>query len=206
MAVTRRHTANCVFIILFLFFTGYIRTLYAEDYIRTNGYVHGLGNGVNIYTGVFALNKDINLNTALYIKYSQDRITYDYEGADAEDDESGEDEDEDDSEEREDSPRPNTAQFVDVMSAASAIATGSSLQSSIIEDTRNEITVGISQKMSRTSMVQVYYDYSREDDYLSLTPSVSLVNEFFQKNTTLTLGYSKNIDIVSGYYIDKKEK
>ncbi|MBI5327605.1 MAG: DUF3570 domain-containing protein [Deltaproteobacteria bacterium] len=46
----------------------------AEDYAVAQGYAHIFNNNISVYTGVFALNKDVNLDTSLYFKVTGDSI------------------------------------------------------------------------------------------------------------------------------------
>jgi hypothetical protein len=54
----------------------------AEDYAAIQGYLHSFDNGVSVYSGVFALNKDVSLNTTVSFKYAIDLINPDSEGHD----------------------------------------------------------------------------------------------------------------------------
>jgi len=81
-----------------------------------------------------------------------------------------------------------------VSSASSSTAGGGN-------DTRNELTAGISHNFSDLVTVEIYYDYSNESDYTSSTPSINLTKELFNKNTTLTFGYSRNDDDISGRFM-----
>ncbi|MFQ5587064.1 MAG: DUF3570 domain-containing protein [Thermodesulfobacteriota bacterium] len=87
----------------------------------------------------------------------------------------------------------------DAVSSASSSAAGGG------QDTRNELTAGISHNFPDLVAVELYYDYSDEKDYTSSTPTISLKKELFNKNTTLTLGYSRNMDDVSGRFMDSTQ-
>lgn len=161
----------------------------AEDYAAIQGYIHSFNNNVSVYSGVFALNKDINLDTSAYFKYTIDMINPDfgeggkYGGANGED---GEDDD-----------------YVSNNVAATSGASSSSSSSSggTVSDTRNEITLGLTHNFSNIIGIDIYYDYSKEKDYTSNTPSISLKRDLFEKNTTLTMGYSKSMDDVYGQFM-----
>lgn len=84
----------------------------------------------------------------------------------------------------------------DAVSGASSSTAGGG------NDTRNEFTVGLSHNFSGIVAVELYYDYSNESDYTSRTPSINLKKELFNKNTTLTFGYSRNDDDISGRFMD----
>lgn len=143
----------------------------AEDYAAVQGYLHSFNNGVSVYSGVFALNKDVSLDTAVSFKYAVDLINPEGEGED--DDEGG---------------------GVAVVSGASAAVNAGS-------DVRNDVMAGISHNFSNIIGVEASYDYSFEKDYVSSTPAVTLKKDLFEKNTTLTFGYSRNMDTISGRFM-----
>ncbi|MDH4227894.1 MAG: DUF3570 domain-containing protein [Deltaproteobacteria bacterium] len=142
----------------------------AEDYISTQAYVHAFNNDITVVTGVFALNKDISLETSAYFKYTIDSINPSFLDADAQ----------------------------------SGASTASSAPSSP-SDTRNELMAGVRHEFPGLFGFEFYYDYSREKDYASDTPTLSLKKDLFGKNTTISLGYSRNMDKVSGQYLLKTE-
>ncbi|MFQ5901923.1 MAG: DUF3570 domain-containing protein, partial [Thermodesulfobacteriota bacterium] len=158
----------------------------AEDYVAAQGYVHTFNNNISsVYTGVFALNKDITLDTSAYFKFTLDSI----------------------------------AGQGDITSGASGMAASAGVDRSNIYRSngddddddddgdddeisiRNELTFGFTHNFNNIISIEVYYDYSNEDDYISSTPTVTLKKDLFQKNTTLTLGYSRNMDIVDGRFM-----
>ena len=143
---------------------------FAEDYAAVQGYVHSFNNGVSVYTGVFSLNKDVNLDTSVSFKYAIDLINPDGED---DDDEGG---------------------GVAVVSGASSAVNGGS-------DTRHAVTVGVSRNFANIIGVEAYYDYSAEKDYSSSTPTLTLKKDLFDKNTTLTAGYSRNSDTIDGKFM-----
>ncbi len=168
MAVTRETKTAARLLTLLLIVVLFISLLpsaaRSEDYVTMQGYLHAFNNDVIVTSGVFALNKDFNLKTSVYFKYTVDFIKSDTLGTSS-------------------------------VSGASSAATGAGL-----DDTRNEVTIGGTQKLPYDFTVSAYYDYSQEDDYVSHTPTISIQKELFEKNLTLTFGYSRNIDEVSGKF------
>ncbi len=156
----------------------------AEDYAAVQGYMHSFNNGVSVYSGVFSLNKDVSLNTTISLKYAIDLINPDGEDGD---------EDDDDDEDVSDSLSSVAA----VSGASSAVNGGS--------DTRHAFTVGVAHNFDNVIAVEAYYDYSHEKDYSSSTPTVTLKKELFEKNTTLTAGYSRNSDTIDGIFMPNEE-
>lgn len=138
----------------------------AEDYATAQTYIHSFTNNINVYSGVFSLNKDVSMDTSAYLKYSVDVI-----------DSSGDDDD-------------GTV----VSGASSAATTG-------VSDTRNDINLGFTHNFKNIIGLEAYYDYSKETDYTSKTPTLTLKKELFDKNTTLSLGYSRNDDEISGKFL-----
>lgn len=161
---------------------------YAEDYAVAQTYIHAFSNNISVYTGVFALNKDVSLNTSVYGKYTVDMINPNFfeEGG-----EGGEGA----------GKRRADKAFVAV-SGASTAAGGSSGAS----DTRNNLTAGVTHNFDNIVTIEAGYDYSSEKDYISNTPGITFKKDLFQKNTTLTVGYSKNIDNVNGKFMASTDK
>lgn len=159
----------------------------AEDYAVTQAYMHSFNNNVSVYSGVFALNKDLNLQTATYFKYNIDLINPDF----GEGEEGGGD----------DSLKKgnNSSKGVAAASGASS-ATSSGGDSG--KDTRHAFTAGLKHEFKDVVGVEAYYDYSKERDYTSHTPTFTLKKDLFGKNTTLTAAYSKNNDRVEGRFMD----
>lgn len=162
----------------------------AEDYAVTQGYVHSFNNKVSVYSGVFALNKDIDLDTSAYVKYNIDLINP------FDDDDGGGDDGEGDDD------ALNKNRNVRAVSGASAAATAGG---SAASDTRHALTGGITHNFANVIGVEAYYEYSREQDYTSKTPTITLKKELFEKNTTLTLGYSRNMDTINGQFLGEKK-
>ncbi len=154
----------------------------AEDYAAAQGYLHSFNNGITVYTGVFSLNKDLSLTTSFNLKYQVDMI-------DAGHGEGGDDDDDDD----DDDDHALSSPVAAVSGASSAVSSG--------DDTRHEILAGFSHNFENIVIVEASYDYSSEKDYLSKTPMVTVKKELFEKNTTLTLGYSRNDDTISGQFL-----
>jgi Protein of unknown function (DUF3570) len=75
---------------------------------------------------------------------------------------------------------------VDIVTQASAIT---------IHDTRQQASASVSHTIGSTKL-HGGYSYSHENDYLSNSLNVGLDQELFDKNTTLTLGYSLNLNDV----------
>lgn len=159
----------------------------AEDNFTGQGYVHAFNNDISVYTGLFALNKDVSLDTSVYGKYTVDFINPDFFDF-------GEDGDDDDH---------SLARGFNVaaVSGASAAAVGENTAG----DTRHQLTGGVTHDFPGLAGVELYYDYSYERDFQSHTPTVTLKKEFFQKNTTMTLGYSRNMDTVDGRFMASSE-
>lgn len=154
----------------------------AEDYAAVQGYLHSFNNGVSVYSGVLALNKDVSLNTTLSFKYAIDLINPDGEGGG------------DDDDDEEDGGGGGVAA---VSGASSAVNAGS--------DTRHAVTLGVAHNFDNIIAVEAYYDYSYEKDYSSSTPTITLKKELFEKNTTLTAGYSRNSDTINGKFMTNEE-
>lgn len=91
---------------------------------------------------------------------------------------------------------------VAAISSASSASSGGGFSAT---DTRHEFTAGISHNFNNFITVEAGIDYSLESDYISNTPGITLKKELFEKNTTLTLGYSRNMDAVGGRYMDREE-
>jgi hypothetical protein len=79
---------------------------------------------------------------------------------------------------------------VDGVSGATKSAGASTGASS---DIRKEIAAGISHTAGDWKL-EGGYVISTENDYRSLTPSISVSKDFFQRNTTIAVGYSHNSD------------
>lgn len=155
-------------------FSAFPAAALAEDYAAVQGYLHSFNNGVSVYSGVFALNKDVSLDTTVSFKYAIDLINSD--GEDGEDD----------------------GGSVAAVSGASAAANAGS-------DIRNAFTVGVAHNFDNVVAVEASYDYSFEKDYSSSTPTLTLKKELFEKNTTLTAGYSRNSDTIDGKFMANEE-
>ena len=186
MAAIKLNKIICLTCLLLIFALSPAR---AEDYAVAQTYIHNFSNNSSVYTGVFALNKDVSLNTSVYGKYTVDMVNpnlFEEEG--------GEDGEEADK-------RKADRGFVAV-SGASTAAGGSNAAS----DTRNNLTAGVTHNFENIVTVEAGYDYSSEKDYISSTPGITIKKELFQKNTTLTLGYSKNMDSVNGKFMTSTDK
>lgn len=156
----------------------------AEDYAVAQTYWHGFNNGVDVYSGVFALNREFTLDTTAYAKYTVDLINPSFgeghEGGGG------------------DGDSVSLGSVAAVSGASSAVTAGGSGSS----DTRHDITAGVSHNFNNIIGVEVYYDFSHEKDYASHTPTVTIKKDLFDKNTTITAGFSRNMDSVSGQFTD----
>jgi len=166
----------------------------AEDYGVAQSYLHSFSNNVTVYTEVFALNKDVSLETSAYFKYTVDFINPQFGdlGGDGGGEGGGG---------MNGDGKTGGQQRVAAVSTASTAATAAGTSS----DIRNELTAGFTHQFGYGISAEIYYDYSREKDYLSNTPNITLKKELFEKNTTLTLSYSRNMDLVSGLFMDGQQ-
>ena len=162
--------------------------VHAEDYAVAQTYIHSFSNNISVYTGVFALNKDVSLNTTAYVKYTVDMINPNFfsEGGGG----------------GEGAGKRRADTGLVAISGASTAAGGSSAAS----DTRNNLTAALTHNFDNIVTIEAGYDYSAEKDYISSTPGITLKKDLFQKNTTVTLGYSKNMDSVNGKFMASTEK
>ncbi|MBI5970602.1 MAG: DUF3570 domain-containing protein [Deltaproteobacteria bacterium] len=165
----------------------------AEDYAATQAYMHSFNNGVTVYSGVFALNKDLNLQTSTYFKYNIDLINPSFgeggEGGGGDSVNKGGNQ----------TLRGNSSRGVAAASgASSAVSSGGNSA----KDTRHAFTAGLKHEFKDVVGVEAYYDYSKEKDYTSHTPTFTLKKDLFNKNTTITAAYSKNNDRVKGVFMD----
>lgn len=182
MAAIRRGDRNPVLAVLavFVLMALFISPAYAEDYAVAQTYWHGFNNGIDVYSGVFALNRDFSLNTSSYVKYTVDLINPSFgEGGGGGGDSLAK------------------GKVAAVSGASSAVTAGGSGS----KDTRHDITAGITHNFDNIMGVEAYYDFSSEKDYTSRTPTVTLKKDLFDKNTTFTAGYSRNMDSISGQFI-----
>lgn len=166
-----------------------VSPVHAEDYAVAQTYIHSFSNNIAVYTGVFALNKEVSLNTTVYVKYTVDMINpsiFEGEGSGG----------------GEGAGKRRADTGLAAISGASTAASGSNAAS----DTRNNLTAALTHNFDNIVTVEAGYDYSAEKDYISSTPGITLKKELFQKNSTLTLGYSKNMDRVHGKYMPSTEK
>lgn len=168
----------------------------AEDYAVTQAYVHSFNNNVSVYSGVFALNKDLDLQTSTYFKYNIDLINPDFG-------EGGEGGGGDSVKKGGNHPlRGNSSKGVAAASgASSAVSSGEGSA----KDTRHAFTAGLKHEFKDVIGVEAYYDYSKEKDYTSHTPTFTLKKDLFGKNTAVTAAYSKNNDRVKGRFMDGSE-
>lgn len=154
---------------------------FAEDYAAVQGYLHSFNNGISVYSGVFALNKDVSLDTTVSFKYAVDLISPNGGEGGGGDDEGG----------------GGDSVAAAVSGASAAVNAGS--------DVRHDFMAGVSHNFSNIISVEAYYDYSTEKDYVSSTPTITLKKDLFEKNTTLTFGYSRNMDTISGRFMAGEE-
>lgn len=181
-----------VFAGMVLFVTLFSMPVAAENYATDQFYIHSFDNNVTVYTNVFSLNKDLNLETSVNFKYTVDLINPSLfeggggEGGGGEGAAAG---------------RVAPARVAKVAAISSASTAASGAGSSSGGDTRNELTAGISHNFGNLITADAYYDYSSESDYTSQTPAITFKKELFEKNTTLTAGYSRNMDRVDGQFM-----
>ena len=161
--------------------------VHAQSDVSINGYAHMFNNNIGVYTTVFALNKDINLDSSVYFRFTVDSIQR-WEGF-----EGGEDDHH--------AGKKAYKTTADAVSGASTIA-----NSNANIDTRKEITIGFARNFNSLIEIESYYDYSIEKDYISNTPSITLKKDLFEKNTTITLSYSRNIDSVHGRFMSETKR
>ena len=90
---------------------------------------------------------------------------------------------------------------VDAISGATQYV-GASAQGST--DTRKEIAVSVAHVIGEWK-IEPGYLLSVEHDYKSHAPSITVSKDFFQRNTTLTMGYAHNFDEVMGVYLEVSE-
>jgi hypothetical protein len=79
-----------------------------------------------------------------------------------------------------------TSASIDIVSQASKTT---------IHDTRHQVSAGASQIFG-SSTIRGGYSYSRENDYESHTLNAGVAQELFDKNTTLSLGYTLSLNTV----------
>lgn len=156
----------------------------AEDYAIAQSYIHSFNNGITVYTELFALNKDFNLNTSGYVKYNIDLINPSFGGEGGEGGGG-------------DSLTNNNSRAVAAVSGASSAASNGGGR-----DARHDLLAGVTHNFNNIVGVEAYLDYSKEKDYTSKTPTLTLKKDLFDKNTTVTLGYSRNMDTISGAFMN----
>lgn len=183
-------------ILISLLLMSSVPVIHAENYPVAQIYIHDFNNGISVYTGVFALNKDISFETSTYFKYTIDLINPSFgdggTGGGTGGGESGKKE-------------MNGLKKVAAISGAStAVSSGGGSGFSTL-DTRNELTAGITHNFNNIIGAEVYYDYSKETDYTSNTPTITLKKDLFEKNTTLTAAYSRSMDQVYGKFMNTTE-
>lgn len=176
VAVIKKTTLRYGLAIAFAFIIASMNPAYAEDYSVLQGYTHAFNNSVTVYSTVFALNKDVSLDTSTYFKYNIDMIN----------------------------PGSSGDGGGDSVKATSGASSASTAGGSSAKDTRHALTAGFSHNFSNIIGLDAYYDYSKERDYTSNTPTISLKKDLFDKNTTLTAGYSRNTDKISGQFLDQR--
>lgn len=157
----------------------------AENYAAAQSYVHSFNNNVTVWTELFALNKDLNLDTSTYFRYTIDMINPSFGGG-GEGGEKGE----------------RGAGNVRGVAAATGASSATSSNSGKASDTRHELLGSFTHEFKNVAGVEASFDYSTERDYDSKTPSISLKKDLFDKNTTLTFGFSKNFDSISGTHME----
>lgn len=156
----------------------------AENYAAIQSYVHSFNNNVRVFSEVFALNHDLSLETSVYGKY-----TVDFINPKLGEDEGGND--------RSLNSTAGAKAVAAIAAASSAVSSGGGGR-----DTRNELVGGITHNFDNIVSVDLGIYYSHESDYSSTAPSIGLKKDLFNKNTTLSLGYSRNFDMIHGQYMN----
>ncbi len=87
----------------------------------------------------------------------------------------------------------NASYVADVVSSASIDVVSNATHQ--MNDFRSEITAGISQKIKATSFSGSYI-YSTENDYQSHNVELGFAQDFFERNSTLALGYTVSVNSV----------
>ncbi len=87
----------------------------------------------------------------------------------------------------------NASYVADVVSSASIDVVSNATKQ--MNDYRSEITVGLSQKLRMTTFSGSYI-YSTENDYQSHNWDIGISQDLFDRNTTLSLGYSGSLNNV----------
>lgn len=128
--------------------------VYAEDYAQISTYYYDIKPNLTVTKPVFALSRDISMNTNVITRFTIDDVK------------------------------------VDGISGATKSAGSSTGASS---DTRKEVAAGLSHTIKDWKL-EAGSVYSTENDYRSFTPSISVSKDFFQRNTTVAIGYSHNFD------------
>ncbi|MFQ5456331.1 MAG: DUF3570 domain-containing protein [Nitrospirota bacterium] len=170
----------------------------AQDDVNTEFYIQTFNNNITVMTPVISYDKEISTHTNYSLKLTVDFVGERIAGAGSVDSVSGasrragnknkgykEDNDNDDEKENKENEGSGEGEFgIDII------------------DVRKEITFGFNHHIDRFLEAKLGYDFSIEKDYISNTPSITFVRDFFMKNTTLAAGYSRNMDRVNGVYMD----
>ena len=156
----------------------------AENYGAVQSYVHSFNNNVRVFSEVFALNHDLSLETSVYGKYTVDFINPKLGEGEGEGDHSF-------------TQNSGARAVAAIAAASSAVSSGGGGR-----DTRQEIVGGITHNFNNIVTADLGIYYSHESDYSSTAPSISLKKDLFNKNTTLSLAYSRNFDMIHGQYMN----
>ena len=166
----------------------------AEDYSKVEGYIHSFNNNVSVYSGVFALKKDVDLDTSVYFKYNIDLISPDTGGGDGGGGGGDDDEGEDDA-------LIKSSGFRRIRASSAVSSAGGSSAT----DTRHALTLGASRNFNNIIGQRPTWITAR-NPITGRSPRPLRSKDFFEKNTTLTLGYSRNMDTVSGRFMESAEQ
>jgi hypothetical protein len=88
----------------------------------------------------------------------------------------------------------NAGYIADMVSSSSVDLVSAATK--YFEERRDNLTLGVAYTTRRFDSIAVAYDWSREVDYLSHTPSVTVGKEFFQRNLVLKAGYAISVNTV----------
>ena len=194
ISLDKKHNFIFSLILISLFLISSVSIIHAENYPVAQTYLHSFNNGITVYSGVFALNTDISLDTSTYFKYTVDLINPSFGdgGVGGAGGESGK-------------ILPDGLKKVAAISGASTASSSGGGSGFSVQDARNELTAGVTHNFNNIVGTEIYYDYSKERDYTSNTPTITLKKDLFEKNTTLTAAYSRSMDQVYGKFMDKTE-
>lgn len=131
--------------------------------------------GLTVIKPMISLKKEISLNTTIQLRGIFDNV------------------------------ETETTSSVDAVSGATKTTTVTSNSSSKeTTDLRKNLAFAVAHAINMYK-IEAGYDFSREDDYASQTPFIAFSRDFFERNTTLTIGYAYSFDNVMGEYMESAE-